>query len=110
MERFQELASRIGIPVQWCAGPEEALEGAVRTANLYDLAGWLRTARVYVGNDSGITHLAAAAGAPVVAIFGPTDPAIWAPRGDRVRVVAGKPDHVTVEEVLDAVDRLVQGI
>jgi heptosyltransferase-3 len=110
MERFRELSIRIGMPVQWCAGPEEMLEGAVRMASLYDLAGWLRTARVYVGNDSGITHLAAAAGAPVVAIFGPTDPAIWAPRGDRVRVVAGKPDEVTVEEVLDAVDRLLKGI
>jgi lipopolysaccharide heptosyltransferase III len=102
IERFQELAGRIGMPVRWCAGPEENLEGAVRIANLYELAGWLRTARIYVGNDSGITHLAAAAGAPVVAIFGPTDPAVWAPRGDRVRVVAGKLDEITVEQVLEA--------
>jgi len=38
----------------------------------------------------GITHLAAAAGAPVLAIFGPTDPAIWAPRGPHVRVARWK--------------------
>jgi heptosyltransferase-3 len=103
MDRFRRLASLLGMPVEWCAGPEEDLEGAVRIPNLFELACWLRTARIYIGNDSGITHLAAAAGAPVVAIFGPTDPAVWAPRGDRVRVVAGKLDEITVEQVLDAV-------
>jgi ADP-heptose:LPS heptosyltransferase len=72
------------------------------------LAGWLRSARVYIGNDSGITHLAAAAGAPVVAIFGPTDPAVWAPRGDRVRLVAGKLDEISVGQVLDAVQQIAR--
>jgi ADP-heptose:LPS heptosyltransferase len=103
IEQFRDLARQIGIPVRWCAGPEENLEGAVRMANLYELAGWLRSARIYVGNDSGITHLAAAAGAPVVAIFGPTDPSVWGPRGDRVRVVAGKLAEIRVEQVLEAV-------
>lgn len=107
IERFQELASRIGTPVRWCAGPEENLAGSVRLANLFELAGWVRTARIYIGNDSGITHLAAASGAPVVAIFGPTDAAVWAPRGDRVRVVAGKLDEITVEQVLEAVRQVV---
>ena len=36
-----------------------------------------------VGNDSGITHLAAALGAPVIALYGPTDPAVWGPRGKK---------------------------
>ena len=75
-------------PLLWCAGPEEELDDAVRFENLYDLACWLAGARLYIGNDSGITHLAAAVGAPVVALFGPTDPAIWGPRGDRVSIVA----------------------
>jgi ADP-heptose:LPS heptosyltransferase len=75
--------------------------------DLYELACWIRSARVYVGNDSGITHLAAAAGAPVVAIFGPTDPAVWAPRGDRVRVIAGTLDEIPVERVLGAVRELL---
>jgi ADP-heptose:LPS heptosyltransferase len=56
--------------------------------NLYELGAWLATAAVYVGNDSGISHLAAAVGTPVVTLFGPTDPAIWAPRGERVTVVS----------------------
>jgi ADP-heptose:LPS heptosyltransferase len=41
---------------------------------------------MYVGNDSGITHLAAAVGTPVLALFGPTDPTVWAPRGANVTV------------------------
>ncbi len=103
MDRFRKLAGLLEMPVEWCAGPEEDLEGAVHIPNLFELACWLRTARIYIGNDSGITHLAAAAGAPVVAIFGPTNPAVWAPRGDRVRVVAGNLNELTVEQVLDAV-------
>jgi heptosyltransferase-3 len=103
MERFRELSQRLAWPVKWSAGPQEQLDGPMRFENLYELACWIATARVYVGNDSGITHLAAAAGVPVVAIFGPTDPAIWAPRGERVRVVAGKLAEITVDQVFDAV-------
>ena len=103
--RFLELAARLELPVQWCAGPEEALGDAVRLENLYDLACWLASARVYIGNDSGITHLAAAVGTPVVAIFGPTDPAVWAPRGERVSVLSGKLEEISVNEVLKAARR-----
>lgn len=103
LARFREVAEELGTPVRWCAGPEEPLppelmSDAVRIENLYELACWLASARVYVGNDSGITHLAAAVGTPVVAIFGTTDPALWAPRGKRVRVVNG----IAVNDVLEA--------
>jgi heptosyltransferase III len=50
----------------------------------------LRRASLFVGNDSGVTHLAAAWGAPTLALFGPTNPATWAPVGGRV-VVARSP-------------------
>jgi ADP-heptose:LPS heptosyltransferase len=53
---------------------------------LFQLAALLQTSKAYLGNDSGITHLAAALGLPTVAIFGPTDPAIWSPRGPGVRI------------------------
>jgi len=91
LENFRALARWLEklMPVAWCAGPQEPLADAVRIENLYELACWLAGARLYLGNDSGITHLAAAAGAPVVAIFLVTDPAVWAPRGERVRVVKG---------------------
>jgi heptosyltransferase III len=104
-DRYQELARRLELhmPVRWCAGPEDPLPDAVRIDNLYELACWLATARVYIGNDSGITHLAAAVGTPVVALFGPTDPRIWAPRGARARVIANAEiADISVEEVLDS--------
>jgi ADP-heptose:LPS heptosyltransferase len=44
-------------------------------------------ATVFVGHDSGLTHLAAAFGRPTVALFGPTDPEIWGPRGEAVTIV-----------------------
>jgi ADP-heptose:LPS heptosyltransferase len=103
LENFRSVADGLGVPMRWCAGPDEELPSAFRTENLYDLARWLSTARLYIGNDSGITHLAAAVGIPVVAIFGATDPAVWAPRGDRVRVVSGNLDEISLEQVLNAV-------
>jgi heptosyltransferase-3 len=103
LERFREVAARLPLPVRWCAGPEEVLKDAVRFENLYDLACWLRSARLYIGNDSGITHLAAAVGTPVIAIFGPTDPAVWAPRGEQVRIVSGKLADISPDTILAAV-------
>jgi ADP-heptose:LPS heptosyltransferase len=90
LEKFRRLAHSLErrMPVRWCAGEADpALEGAVRIDDLYELGCWLARARLYVGNDSGITHLAAAVGTPVLALFGPTDPGVWAPRGPHVRVV-----------------------
>jgi heptosyltransferase-3 len=84
MAKFQEVAGRLNMPVRWCAGPEEELADAVRIDDLYELACWIARARVYIGNDSGISHLAAAVGTPTIVLFGPTDPAVWAPRGSRV--------------------------
>jgi ADP-heptose:LPS heptosyltransferase len=107
LDRFRALAQQLPFSVKWCAGPEETLDGAIRTDSLWDLGCWLSTARIYLGNDSGITHLAAAVGTPVVAIFGPTDPTVWAPRGDAIQVVSGKLDEIIVDQVLAATDRLL---
>jgi ADP-heptose:LPS heptosyltransferase len=82
-----ESAARVlseTMPVHWICGPEEHLAGAVRIDDLYELACWLRQARIFVGNDSGISHLAAAVGTPVRAFFRATDPKVWAPRGPAV--------------------------
>jgi len=91
LAKFQALAARLPMPVRWCAGENDPpLPDAVRIPDLYDLACFLAGARLYIGNDSGITHLAAAVGTPLLAIFGPTDPAVWAPRGRHVRIVKAK--------------------
>lgn len=57
--------------------------------NLREAAAWLRGARGVVGNDSGLSHLAAATGTPVLALYGATDPggsAPWGPRAGILRV------------------------
>jgi glycosyl transferase family 9 (putative heptosyltransferase) len=55
------------------------------------VAGVLAQARLFVGQDSGVTHLAGLMGVRTVALFGPTDPARWAPRGTHVTVLQGAP-------------------
>jgi ADP-heptose:LPS heptosyltransferase len=89
LEKFRQMARGLErtMPVHWCAGPQdEPLDDAVRIHDLYELACCLASSRLYIGNDFGITHLAAAVGTPVLALFGPTDPSVWAPRGANVRV------------------------
>ena len=65
----------------------------LRDLSLSLLAGVLSLADLYVGHDSGVTHLAALLGAPTVAMFGPTDPARWAPTGPAVTVLQAQPCH-----------------
>lgn len=97
---FAALADSVapGLPVALVAGPADAgavtalaarLPRAVRleTVPLRLLGALLSRACLYVGNDSGISHLAAAFGAPTLALFGPTDPEMWAPMGPHVRTL-----------------------
>ena len=60
------------------------------------LAALVRGASLYLGNDSGITHLAAACGTPTIALFGPTDLRIWGPRGPKVKIVRWQQTEGTV--------------
>jgi ADP-heptose:LPS heptosyltransferase len=57
--------------------------------DLLTVAGVLAQARLFVGHDSGITHLAGLMGVRTVALFGPTDPDRWAPSGPEVTAVQG---------------------
>ncbi len=110
LPRFRQLAAILEqfMPVRWILDHGQFVEGAQADPpvdDLYELACKLAQARVYVGNDSGVTHLAAASGARVVALFGPSDASIWGPRGRDVRILqAGDSmDLLTVEEVARAV-------
>jgi ADP-heptose:LPS heptosyltransferase len=62
----------------------------LRQASLSLVIGVLSSCSAFVGNDSGVTQLAAALGVSTVAIFGPTDPIIWASRGYNVLPVRGE--------------------
>ena len=65
----------------------------IRHLELPLLAAVIKQAALYIGNDSGITHLAAAAGAPALALFGPTDPEVWGPRGEKVSILRGRDER-----------------
>jgi heptosyltransferase III len=105
---YQALAADLPIKTEWTAGPEEELDEAKRYQDLGELARWLKGARLYIGNDSGITHLAAALGIPTLALFGPTEPAKWAPRGDNVTVLRCEPmEKLAIATVLAAANRLL---
>lgn len=105
---YVELAKCLPLQTDWVCGPEENLPEAKRFDNLRELAAWIAGARLYIGNDSGITHLAAAVGMPTIAIFGPSSPDMWAPRGTNVSVLHSNPlDGLSVSEVLEAANRLL---
>jgi heptosyltransferase-3 len=58
-----------------------------RGLKLVELAAVLERCALFLGNDSGITHLAVAVGTPTVALFGPASLPIWEPRGEKARVI-----------------------
>ncbi|MCI0537968.1 MAG: glycosyltransferase family 9 protein [Verrucomicrobiales bacterium] len=66
--------------------PPERLQMA-QNVPLADLAIRLRQCDLFVGHDSGISHLAAAVGLRGLALWGETNPAIWRPRGDRISIL-----------------------
>jgi len=88
-------------------------------------AAMLKRCALFVGNDNGPMHMAAALGVPVVALFGPSNPDEWGPRGGRVEVLYKGLDcracfhptctrgeqscmkQITVEEVLDRIERVL---
>ena len=60
----------------------------------------------FIGHDSGISHLAAAAGARCLLLFGRTDPPIWAPANEKVTVLRapeGNLERLEVESVLSRI-------
>lgn len=103
-ERFASLADRLagtfGYRVVIC-GSEQDRQVATHIASLAVtkpivfageaslrvFASLAEKAALFVGNDSGAMHIAAAFGTPIVALFGPSNPAEWGPRGSRAEVI-----------------------
>ena len=86
---------RAGFQVEVIQGPADEFAvaalswsgGIVRPASVSELASSLSSCAGYLGNDSGVSHLAGLLGIPIVALFGPTDPKTWQPLGPKVRVL-----------------------
>jgi lipopolysaccharide heptosyltransferase I len=135
--RFGELAAALAgqgmtVRLAWGPGEESLAEEVAVAAGLPDLvlpptsipllAELLRAADLFIGNDSGPTHLAWLVGTRVVALYGPTDPTVNAPWGEghvRISVPVAARDRrgkdpalmelITVDEVDAAVRRVLQG-
>jgi heptosyltransferase-2 len=76
---------------------------------LREIAEKIAGCAVFIGHDSGISHIAAATGAPCVLLFGPTDPRVWAPVNENVRVLRaanGKLAQLSVDEVAQELMRI----
>lgn len=80
-ERVAQLLDITGMP------PHASLLTLLANAPLLDVATRLQRCRGYLGNDSGITHLAAMLDVPTLALFGPSNPVMWHPVGKHVRIL-----------------------
>lgn len=128
-ERFAGLArwaeGRCGLRPLFLFGPADEEARAALAPLLAARPGWLAlhgaplrevlavlsVARAFVGNDSGIAHLAARA-CPTLALFGPSEPAVWRPLGPAVTVVqapGGRMEALALDPVVHALARLLAG-
>jgi heptosyltransferase III len=80
----------------------------VGVVSLAEAAAILQRAVLFIGNDSGLMHLSAAAGAPTIGLFGPTDATTYGPAGRcATAVVATSMAAISVREVVDAAETLL---
>ena len=115
-ERFFEIAAHLENaldlePVFIGAGHELAAFRKWRTysgAPLNEIKSLIAGAALFIGNDSGPAHIAAAFSIPVVVIFGASDPVIWAPWRAQAEVLAGTDGiaAIGVRQVVEALERL----
>ena len=121
LERFSQIAMKMlgphgpmaGGRLMIVGGPEDkklarGLQDVVARSRFIDLTGGvdlltafacLRHARLFIGNDSGAMHLAAAAGVPTLGLFGPSDEQLYAPWGANTHVVRGPRDYQQIRAV-----------
>jgi hypothetical protein len=130
LAQFAALASELreaGYTVRLIGGEAEVIQPTIHSplggggldawllpdtlATLDGLADAIRPARLFIGCDTGPTHLAAQLGVATLALFGPTCPHTWAPVGPRVRILAppqpSPMDWLTTDHILAAARSLL---
>lgn len=115
-ERFLAVARHLrsagGLEPVVLAGPADDASAwagfrVLRNAPLAEVKRAVAGAQLFIGNDSGPAHLAAAFGIPVVVLFGPSDPAIWAPWRTEAHVLAApRIEEISVPAVIAAAESL----
>jgi heptosyltransferase III len=95
-----ELVSKLGVPCY-----------LVEKRTIREVASILGSVDLLVSNDTGVMHVGAAAGTPVLSLFGPTNPREWAPPGAKnryIRCESGVIGDITVEAVLTAAREMLR--
>ena len=116
-ERFLAIAEHLrdnaGLEPVFLAGPADDPSPFIRfrffrDAPLAQVKSLMAGAQLFIGNDSGPAHIAAAFGVPVVVLFGPSDPVNWAPWRTEAQVLTNPDaiDQISVREVIAAADAL----
>jgi ADP-heptose:LPS heptosyltransferase len=116
-ERFREIADRLknslDLEPVFVGGPGEDLSAfrawrMISGAPLSEIKSLMASASLFLGNDSGPAHMAAAFGLPVVVLFGTSDPVIWGPWRTPAEVLTGASgiSSVSVQQVAAALERL----
>lgn len=119
LERYIELEAALSaqLPVRWFVNSRERplprVAGRLVEAPLDEVADQLTRAALYVGGDTGTSHLAGAIGVPSVVLFGHTRACIWKPRSQGpLRVLeseTGRVDGIQTESVRTAAGKLLAG-
>jgi hypothetical protein len=111
-ERFAAVVRELPGPVRLIVGEADAQAAAaveqalgaqlprLEHPPLAELAARLAGCHAYVGNDSGVSHLAGLCGAKAVVLFGPTPAAVWHPLGPRVHVLDFTADPAAIVDLL----------
>jgi heptosyltransferase-3 len=107
------IAKSLGFEPVFIGGPDDDLQPfskwrGIAAAPLSEIAGLMRCARLFAGNDSGPAHVAAAFGVPQVVIFGPSDSETWAPWRTESEVLkaAGPIAGIPVEQAIRAIEKV----
>ena len=111
-ERFAAVLRQVGEPVRLIVGEADTLAASavercvgqplarLEHPPLEELAARLAGCRAYLGNDSGVSHLAGLCGAKTLVLFGPTPAAVWRPLGPHVQVVDFAAEPAEIIELL----------
>ncbi|MGB9120379.1 MAG: glycosyltransferase family 9 protein [Candidatus Angelobacter sp.] len=109
----EHLRDNAGLEPVFLAGPADDPAAfskfqIYQSVPLAEVKSLIAGAQLFIGNDSGPAHIAAAFGVPVVVLFGPSDPVNWAPWRTEAHVLANPEaiGGITVEEVIAAADAL----
>jgi ADP-heptose:LPS heptosyltransferase len=113
VEAAEFVAKNMGLEPVFIGGPDEDLSAfshwrTVSGAQLREVARLMRDAALFLGNDSGPAHLAAAFGLPLVALFGPSDSEIWSPWRTVGKVIKaeGPISNIPVADVIRGLERV----